>query len=167
MTVEYLNNKEFEYNIIGFKKIKQDKCKYELILEDITESYNRFKNPVRKELLERKQQEYRKVLLDHHVLENKLATSFLTLSENIIRYRKFHFVDSDDAIQEFVLTCFEKIDRFNVLKGKAFSFFSTIILNCYRQMYRSARNYNELKTKYKDHLSTEPVKNKKNKIIHS
>jgi DNA-directed RNA polymerase specialized sigma subunit len=59
----------------------------------------------------------------------------------------------DDAIQEGVLICFEKIDRFDPRKGKAFNYMTTCILNHYRQLYRSARNYNELKKKYMVYLS--------------
>lgn len=91
--------------------------------------------------------------------QNKLAISFLTLAENIIRFKKFHFVDVDEAIQEFVMICFDKLDRFdpnfvgkNGQKAKAFNYMTTCIFNHYRQMYRTARNYNEMKRKFQDHL---------------
>jgi hypothetical protein len=51
-----------------------------------------------------------------------------------------------------VMICFEKIDRFDPRKGKAFNYMTTCILNHFRQLYRTARNYNELKKKYLKHL---------------
>jgi DNA-directed RNA polymerase specialized sigma subunit len=75
------------------------------------------------------------------------------LSENIANYAKFSGIDIDDAIQEGVLICFEKINRFDPRKGKAFNYMTTCILNHFRQLYRSARNYNELKKRYQNFLS--------------
>ena len=49
--------------------------------------------------------------------------------------------------------CFEKINRFDPRKGKAFNYMTTCILNHFRQLYRSARNYNELKKRYHSFLS--------------
>jgi DNA-directed RNA polymerase specialized sigma subunit len=82
--------------------------------------------------------------------QDELAVAFYTLSENIVRYAKFNLIDQDDAIQEGVMICFEKIDRFDPKKGKAFNYMTTCILNHFRQLYRTARNYNELKRKYLD-----------------
>jgi DNA-directed RNA polymerase specialized sigma24 family protein len=53
-------------------------------------------------------------------------------------------------VQEGVMICFEKIDRFDPKKGKAFNYMTTCVLNHFRQLYRTARNYNELKRKYLD-----------------
>jgi len=157
LTIEYLNNKVFEGNIARFKKSKQDKARYELILGDLTESHQKakIKSLLKEEMMKLKQKEYRQVLTDYHDSQSQLAMAFFTLSENIIRYRKFHFVDVDDAIQEFVMICFEKIDRFDPKKGKAFNYMTTCILNHYRQLYRTARNYNELKRKYHDFLQVQ------------
>lgn len=154
LTTEYLNNKTLEANIARFKQAKQDMRRYELILADLRESQSkcRRKNPSRSELLQKNQTHYYKATIDYQDSQGQLAVAFYTLSTNIIRYRKFNFVDQDDAIQEFVLICFEKIDRFDPKKGKAFNYMTTCILNSYRQLYRTARNYNELKRKYHGHL---------------
>lgn len=134
---EYLNNKTFEKNILEYKHLKRCKIKSELVLQDagnvLCDKY--------------------KVILSQSVIRLRevyevLAKSFSELSENIIKFKKFNFVDVDDAMQEFVLICFEKIDRFDPRKGKAFNFMTTCILNHYRQLYRSARNYNELKRRF-------------------
>lgn len=82
----------------------------------------------------------------------ELATAFYTLAKNIIRAFKFQLVDKDDALQEGVMICFEKLHRFDPNIGRAFNFCTTIILNHYRQLYRTAKNYNELKFRYHEYL---------------
>lgn len=82
----------------------------------------------------------------------ELAEAFQVLAKNIIRAFRFQLVDKDDALQEGIMICFEKLHRFNPDKGRAFNFCTTIILNHYRQLYRTAKNYNELKVKYHEHL---------------
>jgi DNA-directed RNA polymerase specialized sigma24 family protein len=82
----------------------------------------------------------------------ELAEAFYLLAKNIIRAFRFQLVDKDDALQEGVMICFEKLHRFNPDKGRAFNFCTTIILNHYRQLYRTAKNYNELKIRYHEHL---------------
>jgi hypothetical protein len=153
LAIEYLNNKVFEANIARYKQSKQDKLKYELIIDDLKASLNRNANVPRNAMLTSKVNEYNAIMKDFTDSQSQLAIAFFTLSENIIRYRKFHFVDVDDAVQEFVMICFEKLDRFDPKKGKAFNYMTTCILNHYRQLYRSARNYNELKKKFGDYLS--------------
>src|SRR5215813_9573831 len=102
----------FESIIAEFKQLKQDKFRYELILEDLVGA----RSQTRQQLLQVKQTEYKSLLFSFKNSQDKLATAFFTLAENIIRYRKFYFVDVDDAIQEFVMICFEKIDRFDPSK---------------------------------------------------
>lgn len=107
---------------------------------------------------------------DFEKAQIELATAFYTLAKNIIRAFKFQLVDKDDALQEGVMICFEKLHRFDPNIGRAFNFCTTIILNHYRQLYRTAKNYNELKIRYHEHLcdkSNEPyiagAKAKKNR----
>jgi DNA-directed RNA polymerase specialized sigma24 family protein len=69
------------------------------------------------------------------------------LSQNIVRYAKFNHIDEDDAVQEGVMICFERVDRFNPSKGKAFNYMTTCILNQFRQLYRAAKNHQDLKKK--------------------
>lgn len=103
----------------------------------------RFKNA--KENVKTDQREFDEAQMD-------LATAFYTLAKNIIRAFKFQLVDKDDALQEGVMICFEKLHRFDPNIGRAFNFCTTIILNHYRQLYRTAKNYNELKFRYHKHL---------------
>ena len=45
---------------------------------------------------------------------------------------------------------FESAEKFDPQKGKAFNYMTTCILNHFRQLWRSARNYQELKKRYND-----------------
>ena len=58
------------------------------------------------------------------------------------------------------MICFEKVDRFNPnfvgkngQKAKAFNYLTTCCLNHYRQLYRTAKNYIELKKRYQDFVT--------------
>lgn len=156
MANEYLNNKNFERLISKFLQCKKEKLKYEMLMEDIRQTEQRtanrkkYKKPDNWEEIENA---FEQVMASHKEIQNELTISFYLLSENIVRYRKFNLIDPDDAIQEGVMICFEKIDRFDPEKGKAFNYMTTCIINHFRQLYRTARNYNELKKKYHDFLS--------------
>ena len=148
MSSEYLNNKVFENIITTFQRSKRNTAKYELMIQDFQESerndetmdeFRRAYDSSHKEMMESQQ---------------RLALAFHTLSENIVRYAKFSLIDSDDAIQEGVMICFEKIDRFDSRRGKAFNYFTTCTLNHLRQLYRTARNYNELKRKFQEFMQS-------------
>lgn len=151
MSNEYLNNRTFERLIINFQSCKKEKIKYQFFINDIkdteqsTSLRGEFKKP---NLWLEIEKMYNTSYLKFQDSQKELAFAFYTLSENIVRYAKFNLIDEDDAIQEGVMICFEKIDRFDPVKGKAFNYMTTCILNHFRQMYRTARNYNELKKKY-------------------
>jgi DNA-directed RNA polymerase specialized sigma24 family protein len=61
-------------------------------------------------------------------------------------------VDHDEALQEGTMICFEKIHRFDPQIGKAFPFFTQIIINHYKQLCRTNITYRNLKAKYQNHL---------------
>lgn len=153
MSNEYLNNRSFEKLIVTFQYSKKEKIKYQLFMDDIKQTEERtlkrgkYKKPP---LWVQTESTYGIVSINYVEMQRQLAMAFYTLSENIVRYAKFNLIDQDDAIQEGVMICFEKIDRFDPQKGKAFNYMTTCILNHFRQMYRTARNYNELKKRYLD-----------------
>lgn len=156
MATEYLNNKTFESLIVRFQSAKKEKIKFQMFVEDIkateqrTLNRGKYKKPIEWIAVE---EVNTGVAGNFHKVQDELATAFYTLSENIVRYAKFNLIDQDDAVQEGVMICFEKIDRFDPKKGKAFNYMTTCILNHFRQLYRTARNYNELKRKYLDWIS--------------
>jgi len=153
MATEYLNNQTFEALIKYFQQVKKERIKYQLFMDDIVSTQQRmlrrggFSKPESWLAIE---SDFRCISSTYHESQDDLAIAFYTLSENIVRYAKFNLIDQDDAIQEGVMICFEKIDRFDSNKGKAFNYMTTCVLNHFRQLYRSARNYNELKRKYLD-----------------
>jgi DNA-directed RNA polymerase specialized sigma subunit len=156
MANEYLNNRSFESIIQSFQYYKKQKSKYELIIEDFQETHDRrvtkYGDEEKRLPLEDSEKYYKEACTNHKEFQEQLAYAFYVLSENIANYAKFNGIDIDDAIQEGVLICFEKIDRFDPRKGKAFNYMTTCILNHFRQLYRSARNYNELKKRYHNFL---------------
>lgn len=150
MASEYLNNKAFEGIISKFQDAKRERQRVEMIIEDTRDRERRRGRTDPR--LEARTEHLHEIMNHFHLAQADLATAFYILSENIVRYAKFNLIDADDAIQEGVLICFEKIDRFDPSKGKAFNYMTTCILNHFRQLYRTARNYNELKRKYHDFL---------------
>ncbi len=170
MSTEYLNNKFLENVIRRFQQSKQEKIRYQLIMEDvkssteIREQYN--KEPSHD--LKFYTTKLNTAASDFDVSQKELATAFYTLSEHLVLYAKDIIVDSDDAIQEGVMICFEKIDRFNPEKGKAFNYMTTCILNHYRQIYRTTKNYKLLKERYRDFMVSRQenvfIRNGKEKI---
>ena len=172
MANEYLNNKTFESIIHSFQYYKRQKQRYELILSDLRETHKRrlskYQDDEKKPQLEENEKYYQDTCNNFTEYQEQLACAFFVLSENIANYANFNGIDIDDAIQEGVLICFEKIDRFDARKGKAFNYMTTCILNHYRQLYRSARNYNELKKRYhtflQDKLDDVILRNSKEKL---
>jgi len=159
MATEYLNNRVFENVIATFQKSRKDIAKYELIVEDMCESVERAKviktNPKSDmlfEMLETSETAFKTASDNYTDSQNQLANLFNILAVNIVNYARFQNIDPDDAVQEGVLICFEKIDRFDPRKGKAFNYMTTCVLNHFRQLYRSQRNYQELKKKYLNHI---------------
>ena len=163
MANEYLNNSDFESIICSFQYFKREKVRCELVLKDLDETHQRrqrkYKDDTENEPLKTAKSGYSEACASFKQFQDNLAYAFYLLSENIANYAKFSGIDIDDAIQEGVLICFEKVDKFNPnykgkngQKAKAFNYMTTCILNHYRQLYRSARNYNELKRKYTQFL---------------
>jgi hypothetical protein len=148
MSSEYLNNKAFEKIIMKYQNAQRKKKKIQILKNEIEWQKNnskKLKNPLSicDSISNEAEQEYK----DAQMI---LATAFYTLSNNIVRYAKFSHIDDDDAIQEGVLICFERAEKFDPQKGKAFNYLTTCILNHFRQLWRSARNYNDLKRRYGD-----------------
>jgi hypothetical protein len=126
MSVEYLNNRVFEELIATFKKSRKRRLT--------------------------KVREFERA-------QKALAEAFYILAENIIRAFKFQMIDRDDMLQEGAMICFEKLNRFDPnyvspsgTRSKAFNYFTTCTLNHFRQLYRTAKNYKQLKERYYEFL---------------
>ncbi len=172
MATEYLNNKEFERIIHRFQKTKRHRARCKLIIEDLKESIERklgkqLDTDVDKVYLDEQLQECNKIYTEYQDSQDELSNAFYILSKHVAEFAKFHLIDRDEAIQEGAVICYEKIDKFNPKKGKAFNYMTTCILNHFRQMHRTARAFNEFKKRLHEHLQKEfgvqlrPNKNKK------
>ena len=156
MASEYLNNKKLESVINSFQRCKRQKVKYDLMIKERRATRERraavYRDSGGQEFLEEAERLRREACSLHDEFQEQLAYAFYVLSENLANWAKFKGVDTDDAVQEGVLICFEKIDRFDPRKGKAFNYLTTVIYNTLRQLYRSSKNYDELKRRYTDVL---------------
>lgn len=151
MATEYLNNKYLESAILNYLESRRTKNKLEMIVEDLNltiQSKSKLNHDYEYYL-----NEVKKSKLDYEESQSNLATAFYVLSQNLARYAKDIIIDTDDTVQEGVLICLLKIDKFKPGKGKAFSYFTSVILNNSKQMYRSHKVYKLLKERYKDFLS--------------
>jgi hypothetical protein len=146
MSNEYLNNRTFEKLIIDFQETKKNKLKYEILHEDVEIHRKNNKDKVLFIPLNQPHEAQK----NHLEAQTELAKAFYTLSENIVKYAKFSHIDQDDSIQEGVVICFERAEKFDPAKGKAFNYLTTCILNHFKQLYRAARNYQELKRRISD-----------------
>jgi hypothetical protein len=147
MSNHYLDNKYLEKNIIDFQQAKKNKRKYELLQQDYEFHKKNVTTPI---LIFDKE----KVIENEKILkqsQDNLAKEFFILAENIVRFRNFQKIDYDDAVQEGVFICFSKIERFDPHRGsKAFNFLTTCLIHHLRQIYRSNKNFEELKKRYQE-----------------
>jgi len=159
MNQDYIDNKEFELLIKKFQQSKQDRIRYQMIIDDITASNE-------KRAKHKKQPshdirvyhlEFERSKSDFSTTQTELAENFYRLADRLTRYAKDIIVDVDDSVQEAVMICFEKVDRFdpnyrgkNGQKAKAFNYMTTCILNHFRQIWRTHKNYKLLKERYRD-----------------
>jgi len=152
MSTEYLNNKAFETIIIKFQESKRNRQKYKILKKDhdIQSAVFALNKMSLKTPDWLTKENHVKIEEEYLEAQSILAEAFYTLSQNIVRYAKFSNIDEDDAVQEGVLICFERAEKFDPEKGKAFNYMTTCILNHFRQLWRTAKNYNELKKKYKE-----------------
>lgn len=89
---------------------------------------------------------------EYYEAQKALSEIFYILAENLIRAYKFQLIEKEDALQEGVMICFEKLDKFKPELGKAFNYYTTCTLNHYRQLYRNAKSYSEFRQKYQNHI---------------
>lgn len=154
MSTEYLNNKFFENVIFRFQNSRQEKVRYELMIDDIKGSLvkRQYHQKPNSHEIATYIEFHQKACSDFTTSQHDLATAFYTLSEHLVRYAKDIIEDVDEAVQEGVMICFAKVDLFKPQKGKAFNYLTTCILNHFRQIYRSSKNYKLLKERYRDYL---------------
>jgi len=85
---------------------------------------------------------------------------FWILANNILKYikiksfkhHKMAFKNKTNTMAHLVAFAFIKIERYNPDKGRAFSYFTTIMLSWLRQVYRTRTKYADLKAKYEEKI---------------
>jgi DNA-directed RNA polymerase specialized sigma24 family protein len=86
-------------------------------------------------------------------VKNDLANDFILLSRNILRKYNFR-MDHDDMVQEVVMHCFQQARKFDGDRGTpAFNYFTKLIINKMRQVWRNDTTRLDNLRKYESHLS--------------
>lgn len=80
---------------------------------------------------------------DESVRDTLIKDYFYVLAYRIVKSFKFRHVDDDDALQEAVIICFKRIAHFDPARGKAFNFFTTLIVNQLKGLYRKNKNHRD------------------------
>ena len=114
MATEYLNNKYLENAILNYLESRRNKAKLEMIVEDLNISIKSKMHHDYDHYLA----ELKKSKTTYEESQTNLATAFYVLSQNLARYAKDIIIDTDDTVQEGVLICLLKIDKFKPGKGK-------------------------------------------------
>jgi DNA-directed RNA polymerase specialized sigma24 family protein len=90
---------------------------------------------------------------DLTLISNTLLKMFQELSGRILRGFDFKLIDREDASQEAVMICFNKVEQFDPTRGsKAFSYMTACCVNHFRQMYRIEKKQVEMKRRFKEML---------------
>jgi dimeric dUTPase (all-alpha-NTP-PPase superfamily) len=150
----YLDNEALEASIFKYVMSRKASERCVMAIEDFKKSID-VGNKKSKEFLDKK---IKQKIAEDKIFEetrNALAQSFTVLANRITSFKDYLFVDKEDAAQEFVLICFDKLDRFDPdyrgptgAKTKAFNYLTTCVFHHYSALWRSGRSYAELKAKY-------------------
>lgn len=144
----YLDNSKFEEVIIHFQYYKKQKFKYEFIIEDLKPSCIIRNSDYHKDILNLIEIKYKEANTQYTYYYEELVKFLYTLSGNVAGCKRSNLMELDDAIQEAIWICLEKIDKFDPSLGRAFNYMTTCIINHLKQNFRSRKNYNELKKKF-------------------
>lgn len=97
------------------------------------------------EILDSQIKAYQKSASDENGKE--LALTFVVLACHICKYADFPG-QSEGIERRCVYEAMERVASFNPKKGKAFNYFTTVILNFLRREYRQYKKVKDLKKKY-------------------
>lgn len=158
---EYLNNHYLEEMIARFQKSKKDiaDIKVLLVLFEKNPNVSLHLNEESPAISFEECKILHRQAQDEFVeCQGILTNAFYMLSEKLVEYARAKWgwsplVDAEDAIQDGVITCLNKIDLFDPKLGKAFNYMTTCVLNNHKQLYRTAKNFNDFKRRYRDHLA--------------
>lgn len=144
---QYLPNKEFQQHVVQFQQIKADRSRFRMWVDDI----KTMPQPVTPRM-GRIIQEANTIEAEYRRMESLLVHDFTLLADNICAARKYPGFDLEDMRQDLLIVAFDKLDRFDGVKGKAFNWFTTVMINVTRQGYRNANTYNAMRHKFFDEM---------------
>jgi len=148
--MDYVNNKLLENNILLFQKYLKTKKKFDYLKVDY--EIHKLNVGESKTVLQFDAKLYEENNKKLKEVQDYLATEFFILAQDIVRFTNYQSVDVDDAVQEGVYICLSRVERFDPTRGsKAFNFLTTCLIHHLRQIYRSNKNFIELKRKYCDY----------------
>lgn len=159
MSSKYLENRALEEAIDDYRWSRRNLTKLNMLLEDVNqtiEDLQSFPSTVKSHKIWKKaiQDEISKEEMLRIPKEERLARYFYLMAENIIRKPIFKSIEEDDAIQESVIICMEKIGHFDTRKGKAFSYVTQMIFHRFLHIMRNTGVYIRLKQRYLTHLES-------------
>lgn len=152
MRGDYIDNNELTARIIRFREQEVIHARLMMMMFSpsmISENYRNF---------EEFEEDYKDCNRRCDQCRADLAGDFYLLASNILKYTiksygKPCFLDEEDQIQEGVMICFEKLPKFNPQFGKAFNYLTTCVIHHFQQLYRTNKNYHDLKIKFRDYMA--------------
>lgn len=82
---------------------------------------------------------------EDEIIKDELANAFLLLANEIFDWQKISALKKDEATNEAAFICMQKAATcFNPERGSAFPYFTTVIVNYFRQQMRSQNSYNRM-----------------------
>jgi hypothetical protein len=82
---------------------------------------------------------------EDNVIKDELANAFLLLANEIFDWQKIDNLQKEEVVNEAAFVCILKASScFSPERGSAFPYFTTVIVNYYRQQMRSQNSYNRM-----------------------
>lgn len=84
--------------------------------------------------------------------DNRIYEFLSNLADTLLMVmgkKSFPHLHTPEVKKELVDYAMSKLNRLDTSKGKAFNFFTTVMLGHLRQLYRSNKNYTELKEQWR------------------
>lgn len=82
---------------------------------------------------------------DDSIINDELARAFLVMANEIFDWQKINNLIKEEASNEAAFVCMRKAKScFDPARGSAFPYFTTVIVNYYRQQMRSQKSYTKM-----------------------
>jgi len=93
---------------------------------------------------------------------DKIFTILNALAEQVINYLKPDLTCGlrEEYHEEMVSGCLVRLRRVNTDRGRAFNFFTTIMLAILRQLTMTRKDYKQMKEQYREYLASRNSRNR-------